>query len=302
LANTQCYILDPFLQPVPMGVAGELHIGGHGVARGYLNRTDLTTQKFIVNPFTAEGAPPDLNPGPSPSSSSRDPASRLYKTGDLVRYQPDGLIEYLGRLDEQVKIRGHRIEPGEVEATLRQHNGIADALVVARDDGHGAKRLVGYVVSRNGPLTAADLREFVRQVLPAYMVPAQFVMLTELPRTPNGKIDRLRLPAPETAAASAMYLAPRDSLEQTLAEIWQDALGVRQVGRDDDFFELGGDSLSATRVFARITRRLGKAIALREVLENPRFSSLAQALRDSPTSPARPPIARRPRRQIELAR
>jgi len=280
LANTQFYILDGKLRPVPLGVAGELYIGGDGLARGYLNRPELTEEKFIANPFGG--------------ASSR----RLYRTGDLARYLPDGQVECLGRIDQQVKIRGFRIEPAEIEAVLRQHKGIADALVTAREDALGEKRLVGYVISRNGPPSPLDLRDFIRAKLPLYMVPTQFVTVQQFPLTPNGKIDVRRLPSPENDRISSRpYVAARNVEEQGLAEIWQEVLELKQVGIDDDFFELGGESLSATRAFARINAAFATALTLREILDRPTIRLLAELVASSKGSAPvnRPVILRQPR-------
>jgi amino acid adenylation domain-containing protein len=285
LANTQLFILDSQLQPVPIGVAGELHIGGLGLARGYLNRPELTAEKFIAHPFGPDGT------------------SRLYKTGDWARYQPDGTVECLGRMDQQVKIHGFRIELGEIESVLRQHEEIANALVTAREDLSGEKRLVGYLVSRNGPPPVGALRDFIRGKLPTYMIPAHFVFLKEFPLTPNGKIDARQLPAPEDMAARPLsYVAPRDDQERALAEIWQEVLALRQIGVEDDVFELGADSLSATRAFARINRRFGINLPLRTIFENPQVAKLAVAVRSAePGSPSRPVITRRRSRTVKMA-
>ncbi len=281
LANTQFYILDKELRLVPAGTAGELHIGGGGLARGYLNRPELTKEKFITNPFAPEGA------------------SRLYKTGDLARYLPDGQVECLGRLDSQIKVRGFRIEPGEVETALRQHHGIADALVTAKDDAIGEKRLVGYIISKNGPPATVELRDFLKCRLPLYMVPAQFVTLREFPLTPNGKVDLRQLPAPEASVLGEKrtVLPPRTADEQGLAEIWKEVLSLNEVGIDDNFFDLGGDSLSATRAFARINRSFGMDLTLREILERPTIGSLAELVgRTKGTAAAPlPRITRQPR-------
>jgi acyl carrier protein len=283
VANTQLYILNSQLQPVPVGVAGELHIGGHGVARGYLGRPELTAEKFIANPF------------------SQDRAARLYKTGDWARFQPDGTVELLGRIDQQVKIRGFRIELGEIETALRRHAAVADALVTAREDAAGEKRLVGYLVTRNGPPPAGELRDFIRTKLPAYMVPTHFVMLKEFPLTPNGKIDAKRLPAPDdTAATPRNYVAPRNDQERALAEVFQEALTLPQISMDDDFFQLGADSLSATRAFARINRRFGIDLPLRAIFENPTVAGLAGLVQSAkPSPPSRPSITRRRSRLVK---
>jgi amino acid adenylation domain-containing protein len=285
VANTQLYILDSNNHPVPVGVAGELHIGGDGVAQGYVGRPDLTEAKFMRNPFT------------------NDSEARLYKTGDSARYLPDGTVECLGRLDQQVKIRGFRVELGEIEAALRGHSGVADALVVARDDGSGEKKLIGYLVARNGPPPLSELRELVRAKLPHYMVPAHFVVLEEFPKTPNGKIDAKRLPAPESMSVKPRdYVAPRDEQERGLAEIWQQVLTLDKVSVKDDFFELGADSLSATRAFARINRRFAINLALRAIFENPTVEKLAAVVRNSaPQAAVRPSITKRRSRVSAVA-
>ena len=278
LGNTQFYILDSRLRPVPVGTPGELHIGGAGLARGYLNRDELTASKFMPNPFGS---------------------GRIYKTGDLACYLPHGLVHCLGRVDHQVKIRGFRIELGEVESVLRQHDGIADAVVTARDDSLGEKRLVGYLISRNGPPSVAELRDFVRTRLPSYMVPAQFVVLKQFPLTPNGKIDIRNLPAPDGSSDTRRSVCPpRNSDEQRLADIWQEVLMLNQVGIDDDFFELGGDSLSATRAFARTNQAFGTNLTLREMLDHPTIRGISELVRQSKgTAPVAPPILpRRARR------
>jgi amino acid adenylation domain-containing protein len=285
LAHTQLYILDNQLQPVPVGVAGELHIGGNGLARGYLGRPDLTAAKFIPNPF------------------GHDRESRLYKTGDWARYQPDGSVECLGRIDQQVKIRGFRIEPAEIEAAVRQHPLVINAVVTAREDASGEKRLVGYLVTRNGPPPVAELRDFIRAKLPAYMVPTHFVMMKALPLTPNGKIDAHRLPAPdELAPTEGNYVPPRNDQERALVEVWEEVLAIRHIGIEDDFFDLGADSLSATRAFARINRRLGINLPLRAIFENPTVAKLSRVAQDSnPLPPSRPAIERRRSRIVKLA-
>jgi acyl carrier protein len=272
LANTQLYVLDGKLAPVPVGATGELHIGGDGLARGYLGRPALTAEKFIANPF------------------GKDPLARLYKTGDWARFLLDGSVECLGRIDQQVKIRGFRIELGEIESILRQHPGIANAVVTAKESQSSGKRLVGYLVSKNGPPSLLELREFVQSKLPAYMVPAQFVLLAEFPLTPNGKIDLRRLPAPEDMAVKAKNFAPpRNEHERALAEIWQEVLALKQVSIDDDVFTLGADSLSATRAFARINRRFGIDLPLRAIFEHPTIAAFAALTRS-----ATPGVVRRP--------
>jgi amino acid adenylation domain-containing protein len=264
LANTQIYILDSFLHPVPIGVQGELYIGGTGVARGYLNRPELTAEKFIPDPFSAVlGA-------------------RMYKTGDLARYRPDGNIEFLGRADHQVKIRGFRIELGEIEAVLGQHTAVRAAVVLAREDAPAEKRLVAYVVADS---TADELRRFLKDKLPEYMVPAVVVLLKALPVTPNGKVDRRALPAPDRSRPELekAFVAPRDDLELQLAHIWEEVLGVRPVGVRDNFFELGGHSLLAVRLFALIEKRLGKKLPLTAVFQGATVEHLAGVLRQPAT-------------------
>jgi amino acid adenylation domain-containing protein len=260
IANTQIYILDPELRPVPIGVAGELHIGGVGLARGYYNRPKLTAEKFIANPF------------------SNDPGARLYKTGDLARFLPDGVIEYLGRLDFQVKLRGFRIELGEIESVLNQHAGVRTSTVVAREDELGEKRLVAYLVSRNGPIQAAELQEWLRARLPDYMVPAAYVFLTALPLSPNGKVDRKALPQPEPEAGRREFAAPGTPTEVLLAKIWSEALGVERIGLEDNFFDLGGHSLLATRLISRIRKTFHIDLGLSALLQSPKLGGLAMVI------------------------
>jgi len=269
IANTRMYVLDEHGEPVPIGVAGELHIGGVGVARGYLNRPELTAERFVADRFSGEAG------------------ARLYRTGDLVRYLPDGNIEFLGRNDHQVKIRGFRIELGEIEARLVEHQAVREAAVIAREDTPGDKRLVAYVVVESeakgvagdsGEL-AALLRVHLSATLPEYMVPAAFVVLDALPLTPNAKLDRKALPVPdEEAYARGVYEAPDGEVEAILAGIWQELLGVERVGRQDSFFELGGHSLLAVRLLERL-RRLGLGAAIRDLFEYPQLSDFAVATR-----------------------
>jgi acyl-coenzyme A synthetase/AMP-(fatty) acid ligase len=248
LANTTLYVLDARREPVPIGVPGELYIGGAGVARGYLRRPELTGERFVPSPF-GEG--------------------RLYRTGDLVRYRGDGNVEFLGRLDHQVKIRGHRIELGEIEAALRELAGARDVVVVARPGPSGDQRLVAYIAG--AAPTAADLRRLLRERLPEPMVPSAFVVLEQLPLTPNGKIDRKALPEPQEAApapgsADDGYVAPRTPTEQAIAEIWKQVLGVGRVSVYDNFFDLGGHSLLSTQVMHHIEERLKKRLNVAELI------------------------------------
>jgi len=220
IANTQVYILDQHLQPVPIGVPGELHIGGDGLARGYLNQPRLTDERFIANPF------------------SDVPGSRLYKTGDLAKYLPDGNIEVLGRLDFQVKVRGFRIELGEIEATLEQHPAVQQAVVTARENIPGDKQLVAYIVANDHQkLLVNTFRNFLKKKLPEYMMPALFEMMDALPLTPNGKVDRKALPPPTGLRPdlNLAYMAPRTELEQTITGIWQEVLQIEKIGIEDNF-------------------------------------------------------------------
>ena len=262
VANTQIYVLDGNLQPAPIGVPGELHIGGRQVGRGYHNRPELTAERFIPDPFIP------------------NPNSRLYKTGDLCRWLPDGSVEYLGRNDFQVKIRGFRIELGEIEARLAACPGVREAAVIAREDHPGDQRLVAYVVVQDqSELPVADLREQLGTVLPEYMVPAAFVGLPALPLTPSGKLDRKALPAPDPEAFSTQaYELPKGPIEEALAETWSDVLGVARVGRHDDFFALGGHSLLATQVMSRMVRDMGVELPLRSLFESPTVAELAERI------------------------
>ncbi|MBA3924058.1 MAG: amino acid adenylation domain-containing protein, partial [Nostocaceae cyanobacterium] len=259
IANIQLYILDQYLQPVPIGVSGELHIGGVGLARGYLKRPELTQQKFIPNPFKKEDA-------------------RLYKTGDLVRYLKDGNIEYLGRLDDQVKIRGFRIELGEVEAMLSKHPQVKETVVLANEDQPGNKRLVAYIVPHLKPPTTNELRVFLLENLPDYMVPSAFVVLESLPLTPNGKVDRKALSALKQMSVWEGIAPPRTPVEEILVRIWTEILGLEQVGIYHNFFELGGHSLLATQVISRIHDFFPVELPLRTLFEKQTIADLAQSI------------------------
>ncbi|QNH20774.1 non-ribosomal peptide synthetase [Xanthomonas sp. GW] len=260
IANTQIYILDRHGEPVPLGVPGEIHIGGAGVARGYLNRPELTAERFLKDPF------------------SPVPEARMYKTGDLGRWLPDGTIEFLGRNDYQVKIRGFRIELGEIEARLAACAGVREAVVVAREDEAGDKRLVAYLLAEaDTALSAVELRADLSSRLPDYMVPSAFVQLEAFPLTPNGKLDRRALPAPDEASvASREYEAPQGEIEEALAGIWQELLGVERVGRRDNFFELGGHSLLAVTLVAHVRDVLQVEVPLRELFARPTLRALAK--------------------------
>jgi amino acid adenylation domain-containing protein len=263
ITNAQIYLLDAHLQPVPVGVAGELCIGGEGLARGYLECPELTAESFIPHPF------------------SQEPGRRLYKTGDLARYLPDGNIEFLGRLDHQVKVRGFRIELGEIEAVLGQHWAVRQAVVLAREDRPGDHRLVAYVVPAQGQThTGDELCRFLHSKLPEYMVPSAFVLLESLPLTPNGKIDRHALPTPnqQYPSVGSTFVAPRTPVEEVLAEIWAEVLGLEQVGTHDNFFELGGHSLKATQVISRVRHALAIELPLRGLFETPTVAGLAVSI------------------------
>jgi amino acid adenylation domain-containing protein len=271
IANTQLYILDRFLQPVPVGVAGELYIGGFGVARGYLNRPELTAQKFIPNPYATV----------STNQHTHQTGTRLYKTGDLACYLPDGNIKFLGRIDNQVKIRGFRIELGEIEARLAQHPDVQQAVVITRDDVSAGKQLVAYVVfNQHQALSTKNLRDFLKQKLPEYMVPANFVFLDALPLTSNGKVNYRALPNPTPSHSQfeleSNFVAPRTPLEEKLSCIWAEVLGLERVGIDDNFFELGGHSLLATRLISRVRDTLSIELPLRSLFNAPTVASLTK--------------------------
>lgn len=263
-ANNQVYILNSQLQPVPIGIPGEIYVGGNGLARGYFNHPELTAEKFISHPF------------------SDDPTARIYKTGDVGRYLPDGTIELLGRSDDQVKLRGMRVELGEIEAVLGQHTGVRQTIVLAREDGRGDNYLVAYVISNTAQKpTSAELRSFLREKLPEYMVPSTFVFLDALPLTPNGKVDRRALPSPDQASQSAesTFLAAGDTVEIQLTNIWEKVLGKKPIGVKDNFFELGGHSLLAVRLFTEIEKTFGKNLPVTALLEAATVEQLASLLR-----------------------
>jgi len=256
IGNTQLYVLGAQQQRQPMHSVGELYIGGAGVARGYLNRPELTTERFIASPYA--------------------PNERLYKTGDLVRYRTDGELEFIGRLDDQVKIRGFRIELGEIEGQLRQLGTVREAVVMAREDVPGQKRLVAYVVPSED--TTADVngyREGLAAVLPDYMVPAVFVVLDALPLTPNGKVDKKALPAPDgSEGEAAAYVAPRNAIEQVLCEVWAEVLKRERVGVQDNFFSVGGDSILSIRIVSLLKSR-GLVIDIKDIFQHQTIAQLA---------------------------
>ena len=277
IPNARTYVLDANLQPVPIGVPGELYIGGAGVSRGYINRSDLNREKFIPDPFSSKQG------------------VCLYKTGDLVRYLPDGNLEFLDRTDRQVKIRGFRIELGEIESALSQHPDVQEAVILAREEDSGDKRLIAYLVL-NSAVSIGDsapiknLRSFLREQLPDYMVPASFMFLEAMPLTPNGKVDFKALPAPETNSSEADFIAPETLEEQVLADIWAEILGLKQVGINDNFFELGGHSLLATQLIAKVRDRFQVELSLRCLFQSPTVASLAATIAKTKSEPDREPI------------
>ena len=260
ITNTQVYILDSCLQPVPIGVLGEIYIGGDGLARGYLKRPELTAEKFIPNPFGS---------------------GKIYKTGDIARYLPDGNIEFIGRIDNQVKIRGFRIELGEIEAVLRQHPNVLNVVAIVREDNLKDKRLIPYIVPQvQAILTQRELRQFLKQKLPEYMIPSAFVILDQLPLTPNGKIDRRALTAPEQIRPEPeeTFIAPRNELEQQLTEVWEAILGIKSIGVRDNFFDLGGHSLLAVKLFAQIEKTFRINLPLAAIFHSPTVEQLANII------------------------
>ena len=274
IANTQLYVLDAEMQPVPVGAKGELFIGGDGLARGYLNRPEITARSFVSNPFVAE----------DPNASAK-----LYRTGDLVRYLPDGNLEFLGRIDHQVKIRGYRIEPGEVESVLASHPEVQGAVVLACDDRFGEKQLAAYVAGPEGcGVAVAALREFLQQRLPDYMIPAVFVRLSKFPLTANGKVDRTALPPPdlEPAPDQGQHVAPGTEIEIKLVGIWQEVLQLKRVGSGDNFFDIGGHSLLAVRLLSQINHAFGTQLDVLTFYQNPTIRELAGNLQtEQPEKP-----------------
>jgi hypothetical protein len=259
----QVYLLDQNGQPSPLGVPGELYLGGAGVARGYLNRPELTAERFVPHAFSTE------------------PGARLYRTGDLARFLADGNIEFLGRTDHQVKVRGFRIELGEIEKALGEHPLVREVAVMARDDRPGEKRIVAYVLPHEGQLPSITvLRRHLKGKLPDYMLPSSFVIVEAMPLTETGKIDRPALPAPEDARPelAQKYVAPRSALEQVLAGIFAETLKIERVGIYDNFFELGGHSLLATQVTSRIRQLLSVNFPLRRLFDDPTVGGMAEAL------------------------
>jgi acyl carrier protein len=263
ITNVCVYVLDEHLSIVPIGVGGEIYIGGEGLARGYMNQPALTAQRFVPNPF------------------SRQPGARLYKTGDLARYRSGGDLVLLGRNDHQVKLRGYRIELNEIEAVMMQHPGVREVVVMCREDAPNDKRIVAYLVpAKESAPSTSDLRHYLQAELPAYMVPSVFVTLTELPFGPNGKVDRHALPAPEGARPelNILYAAPETQIEKRLAEIWGSVLNVERIGRDDNFFDLGGHSFLVVKVHERIRQDMQVELPLIKLFEFPTIYGLSQFL------------------------
>ncbi|MFP2903183.1 phosphopantetheine-binding protein, partial [Corallococcus sp. 4LFB] len=279
LAHSRLYVLDASLRPTPLGVPGELFVGGAQVTRGYLARPDLTAERYVPDPF-------------SPA-----PGARMYRTGDRVRWLSDGRVEFLGRVDFQVKVRGFRVEPGEVATVLRGLEGVHEAVVVARQDSPGDTRLVAYVVPSSGTLDVASVRALLQQRLPEYMVPSAFVVLEALPLTPNGKVDRKALPVPQASTSSTGYVSPSTPTEELLASLWAEVLRVERVGIAEDFFALGGHSLLATQLVSRIRAAFGVEVPLRALFEAPTIAALApriEAARQARAFQA-PPLVPAPR-------
>jgi acyl carrier protein len=266
IANDSIYILDSLLRPVPIGVPGELCIGGAGIAKGYLNQPQQTAERFIKNPF------------------SQDANARIYRTGDLARFLPDGNIEFLGRIDQQVKIRGFRVEPAEIENVLKQHPAVQQAVVVPVADKSGDKRLVAYVVTRKPAPSNDDVRTFLATKLPDYMVPSALVQIDAVPLTKNGKVDTAALPSPESVAIAKSHVAPRNDAEKQLMEIWREVLRIDNFGVEDNFFELGGHSLLATQVISRVRSAFHVQLPLRSLFDAPTVAGLAAEIARTPQS------------------
>jgi thioesterase domain-containing protein/acyl carrier protein len=262
IANTSCYVLDENRRPVPLGVPGELYLGGVGLARGYLGRPELTEERFVADPFSSA------------------PGARMYRTGDLVRYRGDATLVFIGRTDHQVKLRGFRIELGEIESALTAQEGIAQAVVIVREDDPGDRRLVAYVVGSGSPFEHATLHEELRRLVPAYMVPSAIVTLDQFPLTPNGKLDRKALPEPEWGQGNRELVDPRDELETEVAAVCHEVFGSQPFGVTDNFFDLGFDSIMAARLFTRIERTFGSELPLATIFQAPTVAQLANLLRD----------------------
>ncbi|MHC4268503.1 MAG: non-ribosomal peptide synthetase, partial [Planctomycetota bacterium] len=263
LPDLKVYLLDENMEPVPVGVPGEIYVGGAGIAREYLGRPELTAERFIPDTFSRKGG------------------ARLYKSGDLGRYSSDGIIEFLGRIDQQVKMRGYRIEPGEIETILVQHDGVKDAIVMAREEKDGDRRLVGYVqVNGKSEASVKGLRDWVKKKLPEYMVPSAFVFMDSFPLTPNGKLDRQALPKPFDSKTDhgKSITFPQTSLERKLINIWQEILHHDDIGIHDDFFDMGGHSLLAMKLIAWVRRDLQVELSIRNVFEFPTIADLVKII------------------------
>jgi hypothetical protein len=280
LANTRVYVLDPRGQPVPTGACGEVFIGGDGVARGYLGREELTAERFVRDPFST---------------------GRMYRTGDLARWANDGTLEFVGRTDQQIKIRGHRVELGEIEAVIGRQAGVRQCAVVLREDDPGDQRLVAYVV---GAIDGATLGETLRARLPAFMVPAHVVLLARLPETPNRKIDRRALPRPEAGEVlrRADYVAPENDTERTIATLWQEILGRERIGTEDNFFDVGGHSLLVVRMHRRLRDLLTQPVTLTDLYRFPTIRSLTEFLTRSASQPSHDGASRADRRREMIER
>jgi acyl carrier protein len=274
LSNTEVYLLDAALRPVPLGASGEVFLGGDGVSMGYWRRPDLTAERFLPDPLGSR------------------PGGRLYRTGDLARHRQDGSVDYLGRSDHQVKVRGVRMELGEIEEALRAHPAVAQTVAAVRDDAPGGRQLIAYLVpvagSQTGGPSASELRRFLAERLPEAMIPSAFVPLAALPLNRNGKVDRKALPAPDAGRLrlDSAYAPPRTPDEKTLAAIWQDVLGHERIGVDDNFFELGGSSLLLVEIEARLREAFHRDIPIVEMFRHPTIRSLAEAMEARGRQPA----------------
>jgi acyl-coenzyme A synthetase/AMP-(fatty) acid ligase/acyl carrier protein len=284
IANTQVYLLNSENELVPVGSEGELCIAGDGLARGYLNQPELTAERFVQHPFSSQ------------------PGARIYKTGDLARYRPDGIVEFLGRLDGQVKISGYRIELGEIETVLLHHPGVKSAIVLARQDAPGEKKLVAYVVAQPQGCAVNDLRIFLQGKLPAYMLPSAFVPMSSLPLSPNGKVDRAALPAPEAAASTTAEtpVSPQTEMEKRIAVVWQRVLGLKQVNVEDNFFDVGGDSLQLLEAHAELQKTVSAELVVTDLFEYPTVRALAKHLGGSRNSAAITEAQERARKQQQM--
>src|ERR1043165_7932107 len=286
IGNTESYVLDEFQEPVALGVIGELYVGGRGVARGYLHRSDLTAERFIPDRFSGRTG------------------ARLYRTGDLARYREDGELTFAGRADQQVKVRGYRVELGEIETVLSEHANVGQAAVTLREDKPGEPRLAAYVTAAKSGAEpdSEELRNYLKQRVPEYMVPASIMVLGQLPLSPNGKLDRRQLPAPEPARRVQQYVAPRTELEEELVKIWQEVLSLNRVGVEDNFFDLGGHSLVATQMVSRVRARCKVELSLQSIFQHPTIASLAIHVMQSQLERLKPDEAMRLLEEIETAK